>query len=388
MPTNIDDLAALTQEEMNEVRDIIVPMSNNDENGDGIPDFDLDNAICYCADVQPRRLFNDTSERFIELTALLNTMEPHLKAGKERFRLEHKGVAYRAEIGERPHGSDITLRALPKETPLLNKLHFQIPAVRTILNGSALLNGGLVIISGQNGNGKSTTMAATVATRLGKHGGHCNTVEDPIELPLDGIWKGERVGYCAQRPADRGLLGAENKEGGYKRSLYKAARQFPSFTGGGTILMIGEIRDEETAIEAINAAVAGHLVLSTIHSPSAAAAVDRLVTLATRKQGVSVESIRELVANHLTGVIHQRLAYDTKNPMGPDWFDLAVIKNDVLMRDERDGTKSKVAMAIMDGSSGLQALSSISAKQTANLSKLKIDDLTPNQVRDALNELS
>lgn len=391
---NLARLPVLKPEEYDLIRDIVLPYRTSvvgQDGGSQTTEFDdecLEGAICYIGDVIPRRMFDPTNpDRLRRMLDVIRAIDEPISAEKRRFRIEHNGVAFRAQVGQRPSGNDVTLRALPKETPHINALHMP-GAWREYLLAQDHLNGGLIIVSGLNGNGKTTTVSATLRSRLERFGGHANTCEDPIELPLDGPWAGaDKSGYCAQRPADA-LDDPEKPGSGYGKSLYEVARQFPSFTGGGTILLIGEIRDEETALEAINAAEAGHLVLSTTHAPSAPAAIDRIVTLACKRQGVDPQAIREQLARHLSAVFHQRLAYNSEaNRAESAWWDRAVVRGEVLIKDEpSNNSASKVAEAILAGPSGQAALRKYSSAQTRAIEKLEGDQLKMSNIRQQLNQ--
>jgi len=389
---NFEKLPLLKDEEMGDIRDIVIQLTRrpNQPGGTEVMEMDHDDlrhAVAYVGDVIPRR-FHDPNNlnRVGNLLDVLGKVNEPINNGRRRFRIEHNGSAFRAQVGVRPDGGlDVTLRALPKETPHLRELRMP-DAWRTFLLSKEHLNGGLLLVSGLNGNGKTTTIAATVISRLQRFGGHANVVEDPSELPLDGPWVGPdgKGGYCAQRPAD--LLDEPGQPGtGYKRALYEAARQFPSFTGGGTILVVGEIRDEETAIEAVNGAVAGHFVLASVHSPSAVAAIDRVVGLASRKAGVDPAAFRGQLSQHLIGVLHQRLAYHGQpGERHGSWWDRAEVRGEVLLRDESGVGASKVASAIAKGPSDQAHLAEYSRLQTEALSALK-GEVTMQQVRSAIN---
>jgi type II secretory ATPase GspE/PulE/Tfp pilus assembly ATPase PilB-like protein len=136
---------------------------------------------------------------------------------------------------------------------------------------------GIIVTTGPTGSGKTTTLYSLI-NKLNRPDVKIITVEDPIEYQMDGVMQTQI-----------------NKNQGYTFSVAMRSllRQNPN------ILMIGEIRDEETANIAIEAAMTGHLVLSTIHANSAASAISRFVGL-----GMS----RDMIANAIEYSIGQRLA--------------------------------------------------------------------------------
>ena len=112
---------------------------------------------------------------------------------------------------------------------------------------------GLILLAGTTGSGKTTTLSALLREFLIRDGGYAFTLEDPIEMPLDGTYhtvNGER-GICKQMTPPGGSW-----ENGLKSML----RSKPRY------VYLGEIRDPEIASEALRAAISGHLVMSTIHA--------------------------------------------------------------------------------------------------------------------------
>ncbi len=137
-------------------------------------------------------------------------------------------------------------------------------------------NHGIILVTGPTGSGKSTTLYSSL-TRLNSIEKNIMTVEDPVEYQLDSI---SQINVAAKR----GLT--------FAQGLRTLLRQDPD------VIMVGEIRDEETARIAIQAALTGHLVLSTLHTNDSASAVTRLVD-------IGIEPY--LVSSSLLGVVAQRL---------------------------------------------------------------------------------
>ncbi|MCS7175111.1 GspE/PulE family protein [Pseudothermotoga sp.] len=196
-----------------------------------------------------------------------------------KFYMNVHGEQYDFRVSTMPsvHGEKVVMRILKVSAAYkqLEELGFSEYNYKLI---SALLKrpNGIILVTGPTGSGKSTTLVAMI-NKLKDITVNIVTAEDPVEYTIDGVTQ------CQVSP-EIGLT--------FARFLRSFLRQDPD------IIMIGEMRDKETANLAIEAALTGHLVLSTLHTNSAAAAVDRLVNL-----GVD----RHLLSTALIGVISQRL---------------------------------------------------------------------------------
>jgi twitching motility protein PilU len=145
---------------------------------------------------------------------------------------------------------------------------------------------GLVLVTGATGSGKSTTLAAMIDYRNAQTTGHILTLEDPIEF----VHKDRRC-IVSQREVG---LDVPNFEAGLRAGL----RQAPD------VLLIGEMRDVETASAALQFAETGHLVLGTLHSTNASQTIERLLQFFPAERH---DEICSLLALNLRGVISQRL---------------------------------------------------------------------------------
>lgn len=156
------------------------------------------------------------------------------------------------------HGEKIVLRLLSKnqETISLDDLGFSAEELK-IYKEATKNSQGIVLISGPTGSGKTTTLYATLKA-LNKDAANILTIEDPIEYTLEGINQ-------VQLKEDIGF--------DFPKALRTFLRQDPD------IIMVGEIRDNDTAAMAIKAALTGHLVLSTIHTNSAWGTISRLIDM-------------------------------------------------------------------------------------------------------------
>lgn len=193
--------------------------------------------------------------------------------------LEQDGAAFDVRISTIPtlYGEKIVMRLLHqhKEVVTLNQLGMAATE-RMEIEKLLACNGGLVIVTGPTGSGKTTTLYAMLQV-LNRIESNVMTLEDPIELQLPGVNQIQiqpRVGFT------------------FATGLRSILRQDPN------VIMIGEIRDKETADIALSAALTGHLVLTTLHTKDAASAVTRLFDM-------DIEPYR--VAAALSGVVAQRL---------------------------------------------------------------------------------
>lgn len=156
------------------------------------------------------------------------------------------------------YGEKVVLRILKRDAQAveLEQLGFNPRELKLYLEGVKMPNG-IVLISGPTGSGKTTTLYGTLKL-LNKEETNILTIEDPIEYTLDGVNQ-------VQLKEDIGF--------DFPAALRTFLRQDPD------IIMVGEIRDEQTANMAIKAALTGHLVLSTIHTNSAWATIARLIDM-------------------------------------------------------------------------------------------------------------
>jgi twitching motility protein PilT len=194
---------------------------------------------------------------------------------------------YRAQRAHTMAETILVFRRLATAPPDLDGL--MPKAVAELLVHPALCAGGLLVICGGPGQGKTTTVAAAVAARLRAFGGVCVAAEDPPEIPLHGR---HGAGLCLQMDVtpDRPL----------DRAIHVALRMFP--VGVPTMIMVGEVRTRAAADEAVNAALNGTLVCMTLHASSQVEALHRLVGLI----GGGEHALAALAAS-LKIILHQRL---------------------------------------------------------------------------------
>jgi general secretion pathway protein E len=221
----------------------------------------------------------------IKIVANLNIAERRLpQDGAARLRVGRADIDIRVAIMPMQHGESAVIRILPKDRGLLmvEKLGFS-PADDVKLRRLLKLPHGMIVVTGPTGSGKTTTLA-TVLSILNEPGRKILTVEDPVEYDIPG------VNQAQVKPAI-GLT--------FAAALRSFVRQDPD------VIMVGEVRDNETAHVAIHAALTGHLVLTTLHTESAAAAVPRLLDLGV--EGYLLRStLRAVVAQRLVRHLCER----------------------------------------------------------------------------------
>ena len=211
--------------------------------------------------------------------------------GRISLRIDNKAIDFRVSSLPTIFGEKIVLRILDKSSAMvpLENLGF-LNDTLALFNNVISQPYGMIIISGPTGAGKTTTLYS-VLNRLNTVGKNIVTVEDPVEYQMDGLNQ-VQVNVKADMTFANGL-----------RSIL---RQDPN------IVLIGEIRDGETAQIAIEAALTGHLVLSTLHTNDAPSVATRLIDM-------GIEPF--LIASSLIGATAQRLARkicpDCKQPYVP-----------------------------------------------------------------------
>lgn len=196
-----------------------------------------------------------------------------------RIELTHKGARYEMRVATLPtvFGERVTVRVLNQSggARTLDSLGLT-PAERQLLLPMFRRSHGMMLVTGPTGSGKTTTLSALLNDLNGAER-HIMTVEDPVEYPLAGI-------SHVQINPKAGLT--------FASALRSFLRHDPD------VIMVGEIRDLETAQLAVRAALTGHMLLSTLHTTSSTGAVTRLIDMGIEPY---------LVAASLTGLVAQRL---------------------------------------------------------------------------------
>ncbi|HMI94569.1 MAG TPA: PilT/PilU family type 4a pilus ATPase [Polyangiales bacterium] len=188
---------------------------------------------------------------------------------------------YRVNVYRQRGTLALALRSIPLVIPTFEELGAP-PVVRTLCE----FERGLVLVVGAAGNGKSSTLASMIGYLNQTQRMHIVTIEDPIEFLHQ-----DALGTISQRE-----IGIDTPD--FATALRAALRQDPD------VILVGEVRDEETMDIALKAAETGHLVLATLHTPDVARTVGRVVSLTAQSDP---NEVRERLADNLKGVVAQRL---------------------------------------------------------------------------------
>src|SRR5205085_7265312 len=228
--------------------------------------------------VEPPRGLHGALVSRLKIMASLDIAEKRLpQDGRIGLKLGDKQVDVRMSTLPTGAGERVVLRVLDKDSARLDLTALGMSA-GTLASIDRLIREphGIVLVTGPTGSGKTTTLYAALS-RLPRGTTNMMTVEDPIEYALDGV---------AQTQVSPRI------ELTFARTLRSILRQDPD------VIMIGEIRDLETAQIAVQASLTGHLVLATLHTNDAASAVTRLADMGVEPY---------LLASSVLGVLAQRL---------------------------------------------------------------------------------
>lgn len=228
---------------------------------------------------------------FIDLQEFVKAVTEKYDGENPSYSLHYKGGNYRIEHTVALEGEQYCARKMPKSIPELEKLGLPIGIYKQLLTLGN--KSGLILLAGATGTGKSTTIAALMKRYLETEGGYAFTIEDPIEMPLDGVYNTKHgdLGLCKQTVPPKGI---------WEEGIKSALRSKPRY------IYLGEIRSPEAAVELLRAAISGHLVFSTIHANNVSDAINAMTKYAS-SSGISEEMAFELMANGLLACIHQNL---------------------------------------------------------------------------------
>lgn len=233
--------------------------------------------ILHTGMIPPKRAQSAIISR-IKIMAHLNIAEKRKpQGGRIQLKIANKAIDVRVSVLPVVYGERIVMRLLDKSKTVadLEALGLSVRDYEVLVQSIEQPNG-IILMTGPTGSGKTSTLYA-ILNRLNQPGVNIITVEDPVEYQMQGIGQvqvREKIGLT------------------FAAVLREVLRQDPD------IVMIGETRDSETAHIAIQAALTGHLVLTTLHTNSAASAVTRLIDM-------GIEPF--LIASTMISVIAQRL---------------------------------------------------------------------------------
>lgn len=226
------------------------------------------------------------------------------------FAYSHKGERFRAHLFLDQQRICLTMRHIPKKIPTFAELN--LPEA---LENFARLKAGFFLVVGPTGHGKSTTLASLVESINGERLENIITIEDPIEYLFT-----PKKSIIHQRE-----VGTDTPDFGV--ALHDC------FRADVNVIMVGEMRDEDTMSTAVSAAETGHLVFSTLHTNNAAQTVDRIIdSFAPNQQS----QIRLQLAASLSGIFSQRLIPKISGGLTPA-YELLINNTAVsnLIRDKR-----------------------------------------------------
>ena len=275
--------------------------------------------------VQPNRALHAALISRLKIMADLDISEKRMpQDGRISLRLGTRAIDVRVSTLPSAHGERAVLRLLDKSG---SKLTLESVGMQgeTLERIESLIRQphGIILVTGPTGSGKTTTLYAALQ-RLDASSGNIMTVEDPIEYELAGIGQ-------TQVNSKIDLT--------FAKALRAILRQDPD------VIMIGEIRDFETAQIAIQASLTGHLVLATLHTNDAPSAVTRLIDM-------GVEPF--LLSSSLLGVLAQRLVrkIDTSEPSGykgrTGVFELLVVNDAIRSQIHGQASEADIRAAALE----------------------------------------
>lgn len=227
-------------------------------------------------------LTNEDCLKFLQQMAPKEAIERFNTNKDSDFSFFAEGLArYRVNVHMQKSKLGFALRIVKTKVPPLEKLN--LPEVIARLT---YLPRGLVLVTGDTGSGKSTTLAAMIQAMNERYRKHIITLEDPVEYTFQS-------NKCLIEQRE---LGSDMPT--FASALRHALRQDPD------IILVGEMRDLETTALAITAAETGHLVLSTLHTCSSSQTVERIIDMYPANQQ---NQIRSMLANTLQAVVSQTL---------------------------------------------------------------------------------
>lgn len=223
--------------------------------------------------------------------------------GRFQVKTEDRAIDLRVSVMPGIYGEKVVMRLLEKNQKLvdINNIGMRGPGLKAYKEALAKTQG-IILITGSTGSGKTVSLASSLGV-LNNQEVNILTLEDPVEIRIDGITQ-------VQINTDVGLT--------FASGLRAFLRQDPD------IIMVGEIRDAETANLAVQAALTGHLVLATLHTNSAAGAVTRLMDIGVAPYLIS-STINVVVGQRLV----RRLCPDVKQPYTPQQSTLDILHREL-----------------------------------------------------------
>ncbi|HPC03316.1 MAG TPA: type II secretion system ATPase GspE [Syntrophales bacterium] len=240
--------------------------------------------ILYNMFTLPKRVQSPLVSR-IKIMSRLNIAEKRLpQDGRIEIRIGDHLVDIRVSIVPTAFGERVVLRLLDKSASMFRLTDLGLDAGRlSVMDGLIRSPYGIILVTGPTGSGKTTTLYAALST-INRPDINIITIEDPVEYQIEGI------GQIQVNP---------RIDLTFARGLRSIVRQDPD------VILVGEIRDRETAEIAIQSSLTGHLVFSTLHTNDAASAVTRLTDMGIESFLVS-SSVIAIIAQRLVRVLCER----------------------------------------------------------------------------------
>lgn len=278
--------------------------------------------ICFVENIPP--LTKEQAER-IAFTLLQNEDQKETLIRTREMDTSYQyadGTSFRVNIYYKRGNIAAALRRIPSEARTIEDLG--IPrSIYPLLDQKQ----GLILVTGPTGSGKSTSLQAMIEFINKTRVDHIITIEDPIEF----MFKSKKS-VVSQREVGDDTLSFAN-------ALKAALREDPD------VVMIGEMRDAETVMAAMNLAETGHLVMSTLHTASAAQTINRLINAFPPEQQLQVQN---RLADSLIGVVSQRLVPRCDKPGRLAIFEMMII-NAAIRNIIRSGDVGQIMNAIQAG---------------------------------------
>jgi len=313
--------------------------------------------MLYEVEAPPKYLQGNVTSR-LKIMAKLDISEKRIpQDGRIQLKIAGKDVDLRVSTIPTSHGESIVMRILDKSS-----IQLDIPDLGFYSDDQALISqiismpDGIFLVTGPTGSGKTTSLYAFLNS-INKPSRKIMTVEDPVEYQLSGI---------NQVQVDRTV------DLTFSAALRSMLRQAPN------IIMVGEIRDLETAEIAINAALTGHLVFSTLHTNDAPGAVARLVDMGV-KSFLVASSVKAIMAQRLARVICKNCSAPTE----PDPEELRLLDADLKDFEGADLRKGRGCTECSNkgykGRMGIYEIFMISDE----IQNLIFENKTTSEIRDA-----
>ncbi|MCA8942148.1 MAG: PilT/PilU family type 4a pilus ATPase [Planctomycetes bacterium] len=229
-----------------------------------------------------QKLDTATMRRHIEGVLTERHRAEFIEHGAVDLAITASGGRFRCNVFNQSGDLGAVLRRVNEDIPSFKELNLPVQPLKRL----ASLRRGLILATGVAGSGKSTTLASMIEFINRNSQKHIITIEDPIEYMFE-----DRLSVVNQRE-----IGTDTPS--YTMAMRQAVRQSPD------VILIGEMRDQETVSAAISAAETGHLVLSTLHTVNAVQTVERIITFFPPHQH---DLVRLQLALNLAGVVSMRL---------------------------------------------------------------------------------